>query len=70
MIVILWLDRYRNDMEVNKLVSYLIEGWVRLIKKMIVIIRGFVILFFNVNFCIFVKDIYSDYKKKKKSIIK
>lgn len=46
-------------MEVNKLVSYLIEGWVRLIKKMIVIIRGFVILFFNVNFCIFVKDIYN-----------
>lgn len=46
-------------MEVNKLVSYLIEGWVRLIRKMIVIIRGFVILFFNVNFCIFVKDIYN-----------
>lgn len=58
-------------MEVNKLVSYLIEGWVRLIKKMIVIIRGFVILFFNVNFCIFVKDIYNYIllviiKKKKK----
>lgn len=58
-------------MEVNKLVSYLIEGWVRLIRKMIVIIRGFVILFFNVNFCIFVKDIYNYIllviiKKKKK----
>lgn len=43
----------------------------RLIRKTIVIIRGFVILFFNVNFCIFVKDIYNYIllviiKKKKK----
>lgn len=57
--VISWLDRYRNDTEVNKSVSHPTEGWVRSTRKTIVTIRGFVTLFFNVNPCILVKDIYN-----------
>lgn len=69
--VISWLDRYRNDTEVNKSVSQPTEGWVRSTRKTIVTIRGFVTLFFNVNPCILVKDIYNHIllviiKKKKK----
>lgn len=47
--VISWLNRYKNDTEVNKSVSHATEGWVRSRNRTIVTIRGCITLFIIVD---------------------